>query len=139
MYKYSNTTIISNFWFAGAALVIAALMRGEILYSIILVVVAAFVLKDALKELKASFELTGDRLIVRVKDKIVKEVRYKEMKYLTISRKNKRWIVIADDEKILFVIKHRIKDHGKMVNELIKLNKSNKKLEIHEFIQRTYG
>lgn len=60
------------------------------------------------------------------------------MKYLTITRKNKRWVVIADDQGILFTIKPKIENYESMVSDLIKMNASNRKLEVHDYIKRIY-
>lgn len=113
-------------------------VQVDIIYKFVLVVVAIVIVRDNMKQILASFEVAGDRLIIRKKDKIVREIKYKEMKYLTITRKNKKWVVIADDEKVLFTIKPKIENYEKMVADLIRLNQSNKKMTVHDYIMRTY-
>lgn len=138
MYKYSKLTVVINFLFASALLAIAIFLNVDVWYRVVIGLVGVMVLKDAFKERSASFELTGDRLIIKTNDKVLREIKYKEMKFLTITRKNKKWIVIADDEKILFTIKPKIENYKEMAAEVIDLNKSNKKLEVHDYIKKTY-
>lgn len=138
MYKYSNKTIIMNFVFAGLLLFLLLFVNMNLGYRVVIGVVALMIIRDALNEKDASFELVGDRLIIRKKDKIIREIAYRDMMYLTITRKNKKWAVIADDEKILFTIKPRIENYEMMVTEIIEKNKSNKKLDVHNYIQKTY-
>jgi len=109
-----------------------------LLYKIVVALVALLIVRDAFRELFASFHVTGNRLIIKSRDKVVKEITYKQMKYLTITRRNKKWIVIADDEGILFTIKPRIENYTDMVADLIEKNKSNNKLEVHDYILKTY-
>lgn len=138
MYKYSKKTLVFNFIFAGMLIFSAMFVSVEIGYKVVIGLISILIFKDALKELNASFELTGDKMVIRSKGVVSKEIKYKEMKYLTITRKNKKWIIIADDEKIIFTIKPRIENYHQMVTELIKLNKSNKKLDVHDYIKKTY-
>jgi len=138
MYKYSKRTIIFNFIFAALLVFFGFFLTKEIWYVLVIGMVAVLILKDAITEMNASFEIAGDRLIVRSKDKIRKEIKYRDIKYMTITRKNKKWIVLADDEGILFTIKPRIENYEKMAADLIRLNQSNKKMEIHDYIKKTY-
>ena len=138
MYKYSKKTIVINFVLAGMLIFLGLYLATELWYKVIVGVFAFLIFKDAFKELFSSFELTGDRMVVRTKGKIVKEIPYKRMKYLTITRKNKKWIIIADDEGIIFTIKPRIENYKEMVADLIRYNQSNKKMEIHDYIKKTY-
>lgn len=138
MYKYSKKTLVFNFISAGLLIFLGFFLTREIWYAVLVAMVAVLILKDAIKELYSSFEITGDRIIVRFRDKISKEIRYKDMKYLTITRKNKKWVVIADDEGILFTIKPKIENYHMMVADIIKYNQSNKKLEVHDYIKKTY-
>lgn len=138
MYKYSKRTIIANFLFSFSLLTISFFLDVEIWYKIVVGLVGVMILRDAFGERNASFELLGDKLVVRNKEKLIREIKYRDMKYLTITRKNKKWIVIANDDKIIFTIKPKIERYTEMVAELIQLNKSNKKLEIHDYIKKTY-
>ena len=138
MYKYSKKTIVINFVLAGMLIFLGLYLATELWYKVIVGVFAFLIFKDAFKELFSSFELTGDRMVVRTKGKVVKEIPYKRMKYLTITRKNKKWIIIADDEGIIFTIKPRIENYKEMVADLIRYNQSNKKMEIHDYIKKTY-
>jgi len=138
MYKYSKRTIIFNFIFAGLLAILGFYIATETWYMIVVGLIALLILKDAVTELRATFEIAGDRMIVRNKDKIVKEIKYRDIKYMTITRRNKKWIVLADDNGILFTIKPRIENYEQMVADLIRLNQSNKKLEVHDYIKKTY-
>lgn len=138
MYKYSKKALITDLLFLLVLLYLIVFVDVDFVYKVVLIAVSAMIVRDNLKEMQATFELTGDKMIIRRKDKIVREIKYKDMKYLTITRKNKKWVVIADDEKILFTIKPKIEFYEKMVSELIRLNQSNKKMEVHDYIKRTY-
>jgi hypothetical protein len=138
MYNYSKKSLWMNAVFVLILCYFALFLEMQLTYRIVIAFVAVLIIRDAIKEMAATFELTGDRLIIRKKEKVIREIKYKEMKYLTITRKNKKWAVIADDERILFTIKPRIENYEQMVAELIDRNKSNKKLEVHDFIKKTY-
>ena len=138
MYSYSKSARYVNFIFAIILFLLCIFMRLEVWYNIVIGFVGLIILKDAVKEWGATFELKGDRMVVRSRDKVIREITYREMKYLTITRKNKKWVVIADDDRILFTIKPKIENHEEMVSKLIELNKSNKKLDIHDYIKKTY-
>lgn len=138
MYKYSKKTLAMNLVFVILLLFLIFVVDKEWAYNIVLVLVVVLISKDAYKEMFATFELTGDRLIVKSRDKVIKEIKYRNMKYLTITRRNKKWAVIADDNGILFTIKPRIENYEEMIGELISKNKSNKKLEVHDYIKKTY-
>ncbi len=138
MYNYSKKTIIVNFTFALFLILLTIFSGGSEFFRIALGIVAILVIRDAMREMNAGFELKNDRLVVTNSGKLVKEIKYKEMKYLTITRKNKKWAVIADDNGILFTIKPKIQNYEKMVSELININKKNKKLVVHELIKKEY-
>ena len=138
MYRYSKRTIGLNFAFAAMLVFCTVVLSVDFWFRLVIGLMSVLIFRDAIKELYATFELKGDRMVVRFKEKTTKEILYKDMKYLTITRKNKKWIVIADDEGILFTIKPRIENHKTMVADLIRLNKSNKKLEVHDYIKKTY-
>lgn len=138
MYKYAKKALITDMLFLVVLLYLLFFVQVDIIYKFVLVVVAIVIVRDNVKQILATFEVAGDRLIIRQKDKVVREIKYKEMKYLTITRKNKKWVVIADDEKVLFTIKPKIENYEKMVADLIRLNQSNKKMTVHDYIMRTY-
>lgn len=138
MYKYTKKALGTNILFAALLLYLIVGVQVDWIFKLVIGLVFIFLLKDAFKEYRTSFELVGDRMIIRQGDKITKEISYKSMKYLTITRRNKHWAVIADDDKILFTIKPRIQNHDEMIAQIIDLNKSNKKLEVHDYIKRTY-
>lgn len=138
MYRYSKKTLVLNFLAAAVLVFLGFFLTKNIWYALIVAFFAILIVKDAFKELYSSFEVAGDRLIVRFRNKVVKEISYRDMKYLTITRKNKRWVVIADDQGILFTIKPKIENYESMVSDLIKMNASNRKLEVHDYIKRIY-
>lgn len=138
MYKYSKRTLVINFVFTGLLVFSAVYLKVDFIFRLVIGMISILILRDAFKEMYASFELLGDKMVIKAKDSVVREIKYREMKYLTITRKNKKWIVIADDERILFTIKPKIENYEQMVADLIEFNKSNKKLEVHDYIKRTY-
>lgn len=138
MYKYSKRTIYTNFGFAGILIMSALFVNVDIWYRVVIGLVSIMILRDAFKEKNVTFDLLGDRLMILSKGAAIKEIMYRDMKYLTITRRNKRWIVIADDDRILFTIKPKIEKYDEMVAKLISVNKSNKKLEVHDYIKKTY-
>lgn len=139
MYKYSKKSCAVYFIFSTCLILSAALFQINLGYRVVIGLISLLILKDAFKELNASFEITGDRMIIKSKGEVIREILYKDMKYLTITRKNKSWIVIADDNRILFTIKPTISNYKAMVKEIILANKSNRKLEIHDYIKKTYS
>lgn len=138
MYRYSKKTLAVNFTSAGLLIFLGFFLTREIWYAAVVGLMAVLVLKDAIKEMFSTFEVTGDRLIVRFRDKVIKEIKYRDMKYLTITRRNKHWVVIADDQGILFTIKPKIENYQSMVADIIKYNQSNRKLEVHDYVKKTY-
>ncbi len=138
MYHYTKKAIAVNFIFSAILVFLVIKFETGIFMTIALAILTALLIKDAIKEMNSTFELAGDRLIVRQKEEITKEILYRDILYLTITRKNKKWVVLADDEGILFTIKPKIENYEHMVAELIEKNKKNKKMYIDATIISTY-
>jgi hypothetical protein len=138
MYQYTKQTIVLNFIYVGLLLFLISFTTMDWVFKAGLLFVAVLILKDGLKEMVTSFEVKKDRLVVKSKDRIVKEIFYKRIKYMTITRKNKKWTVLADDEGILFTIKPKIQNYQEMITDLVDNNLANKKMEIHHDIKNKY-
>lgn len=138
MFKITKKAQATNVLFAILLLYIVFAVEVDLIFKGIIVFVLFFIIRDIYKEFRTVITLKGDRLLVTYGKKIDKEIMYRDMRYLTLTRKNRKWIVIADDEKILFTIRPRIENYQEMVNQLIRLNKSNSKLEVHETIKKLY-
>lgn len=138
MYQYTKQTIILNFVYVALLLFLISFTTMDWVFKAGLLFVAMLILKDGLKEMATTFEVKKDRLVVKNKDKIVKEIFYKKIKYMTITRKNKKWTVLADDEGILFTIKPKINHYEQMIAELVENNLANKKMSIHENVKNKY-
>lgn len=138
MYQYTKQTIILNFVYVALLLFLISFTTMDWVFKAGLLFVAILILKDGLKEMGTTYEVKKDRLVVKYKDKIVKEIFYKKIKYMTITRKNKKWTVLADDEGILFTIKPKINHYEQMIAELVENNLANKKMSIHDHIKNKY-
>lgn len=138
MYKNTMKSQLVNAFFLALLLFLAIYVPGEIMYRIVILLVAIFVLRDTYREWLVRYDVTGKSINVYMKGKLVKEVKYSDVKYITITRKNRKWTVIANDEGILFVVKPKIENYEAMVGDILRLTQSNKKIEAHDYIKKVY-
>lgn len=138
MYRYSKKSIYSTCLFIALLLLAAYFVNTQMAYKVGIGIIILLMVRDVFKEKDASFDVLGDKLLIKSKDKVVKTVNYKEIQYITITRKNKRWTVLANDKGILFTIKPKIKNYEEMVSKLLNLTKSNNKIDVHDYIKKTY-
>ncbi len=142
MFKYSKKTKMLNIAFIAIILFLIGLVligQRDLIYLIILFFILVLLARDAYKEYYAFFDVLDDRLQVRVKDKVIKDIYYKDAKYLTITKKNKKWVVIANEDKVMFTIKPKIEDYETMIKKLIKNMKNYKNVVIHDQVLFTYS
>jgi len=138
MYHYSKKSIYSTCLFIALLLIVGYFVNTDVIYRVGIGIIILLMVRDVFREKDASFDLLGDKLLIKSKDKVVKTVNFKDVQYITITRKNKRWTVIANDKGILFTVKPKIENYEEMVSKLLNLTKSNNKIEVHDYIKKTY-
>jgi len=139
MYKYTKKTLLLDFTYAAILFALAIFINVHVMYRAGIGFVGLLILRDSLKEIHTSFDLEKDRLLIKRKGLVVKEVAFKSILYVTITRRHKHWVVLANDEGILYTIKPKIENYEDLVARLLDFNKKNKKLEVHDHIKQYYN
>ncbi|SCZ76886.1 hypothetical protein [Acidaminobacter hydrogenoformans] len=133
MYRYKKSEIYLQAA-VGAMFIIFGVMLGNWVYLSILGLVSLFLFKDCLKQMKTVIEVKGDRIELRTGDKVTQTILYKNLQFITRTRRNKKWVVVGHDKNI-FYIRPAIIDHEKLLSEVLMFNRKNKKVYIHESIE----
>lgn len=90
-------------------------------------------IKDCIKLSRTVITVKGDRIEVRIGEQLDRTLYYRDLQYITRTRRNKKWVVVGHDKNI-FYIRPSISNYEQMTQEVLKYNRSNKKLFIHETI-----
>ena len=109
-------------------------MLGNWVYLSILGFIAVLLFKDVLTQRKTVIEVKKDRLEVRAGTQIKQVIYYKDLQFITRTRRHKKWVVMGHDRNI-FYIRPSIVRYEAMLEDVLRYNKSNKKVFIHETIE----
>lgn len=109
-------------------------LLGNWVYLSILGFISILLFKDCIKQLNSVIEVKRDRLELRTGDKVSQVIYFKDLQFITRTRRHKKWVVVGHDRN-LFYIRPSIVNHEQMLEEVLKYNKSNKKVFIHETIE----
>lgn len=133
MYRYKKQEIYLQAS-VGLMLIFFGGLLGNWVYLSILGFIAILLFKDCLKQLKTVIEVKGDRLEVRAGDHVTQVILYKDLQFITRTRRHKKWVVVGHDRNI-FYIRPSITDDQKLLAEILRYNRTNKKVFIHETIE----
>ncbi len=94
--------------------------------------------KDAISMLsgKYSVDQSGLRLKDKFRDREV--VNWRQLEYITITRKNKKWIALVMPEKIHY-LKQNIENREELLHNIIEKVKGSKTLAIHDDINERFN
>lgn len=133
MYQYKKRDIYLQA-IVGVMFIFFGGLLGNWVYLSILGFIALLLFKDCLKQLKTVIEVKGDRIEQRIGDKVTQVVYFKDLQFITRTKRHKKWVVVGHDQN-LFYIRPSIVNWEQLLAEVLKYNKSNKKVFIHETIE----
>ena len=88
-------------------------------------------LRDAFKNLRVEYQIDQNGIKLYANEKIKKEIEWKDVEFLTISKKNKKWIVIGN-KKVTIIMKPSIINFEELIDSTTKYVSKRKKVYVHE-------
>ena len=66
-------------------------------------------------------------------------IRWEDVEYVTVRRKHKSWIVVANDDDVIYTLKPLIEDYELMAKDIIEKVNGVKKVRVHEYLLPRLG
>ncbi len=129
-YKLNNNSTYIQIAFA-ALLILVPLILRNILYISISIFIGILMLRDAFKNLRVEYQIDQNGIKLYANEKIKKEIEWKDVEFLTISKKNKKWIVIGN-KKVTIIMKPSIINFEELIDSTTKYVSKRKKVYVHE-------
>jgi len=101
------------------------MLVGNWLLGAIAGLIAILFVKDALRLQRESVEIAEDGLRIYSKEKVVKELLWRDMEYIVV--KGKKWLVMSDGEQ-KYTLTNQLEDLHVIAKQIIDYNRNNKKL-----------
>ena len=137
MYSYNNKMKYKQMLFVFISLV-AAILVAQIFLRVLFFIFVVLMARDLLKVSKTAFKVLPDRIQVFVGEQMEKEVMYKDLEFITLTRKNKNWVVLVTKDGNVTKLTRDIINFDVLIKEILNYTKSNKKIEVHEQILSQY-
>jgi hypothetical protein len=133
VYHYKKRDIYLQ---GGVAIMLTSfgILLGDWAFLAIIGFVSFLLIKDCYKQLHTVIEVKGDRIEVRVGDRVDQTFLFKDFQFITRTKRHNKWVVVGYD-KTIFYIRPSIDRYEQMLLEVLKYNRSNKKIFIHETIE----
>lgn len=95
---------------------------------------SAIVFKDIVLNWNKQLVLGQDTFYIESNKKVSKELKYREIEFITISRNSKKYIAVGND-KTVNMLKTDIVDRKELVEELLRKTSRNKNIYVHENVK----
>lgn len=136
MYRYSKKAIFKDF-FSLALLVFVfylALSSKSYYWAAFAGVLVMLLFKDFLKISRMELVAKPDGLYEKVGTKERMVFDWKRLIYVTRTRKFNKFIMLADTNRYYYYLKPALEGRQELLQEIIKFNMKNKKLQVDELI-----
>ncbi|BEP29390.1 hypothetical protein [Helicovermis profundi] len=130
MHKVKRTHIIVNL-LVGLLFVIGSLMLKNLVFFVISFFGCVLLFRDGYRQYFMSYGVDEKSVKVYYKDKVYKEITWKNIELVSRTRKNKKWIVVGSFDDLI-TLKNSIEDLDVLKIEIVKEAKKRKKIFIHE-------
>jgi hypothetical protein len=114
-------------------IVVAIAYSHNFLLLTVLVFLGFALLKDIIFNWNLQYVTDDEVLFIESRNKIKKIIKYKNIEFITISRRNKKYIAIGNED-VVFLLKDDIENRRVLVQKV--LSKAPKKAYIHENVTR---
>lgn len=129
-YKLKNHNAYAQITFS-ILIIIGPIILWNPMYMVITSVIGLLMLKDAFKNLRVEYEIDETGLKVFGNETLKKSIEWADVEFLTISKKNKSWVVIGN-KSITIMLKPSIIGFDELIESTIKYVRKRKKVYIHE-------
>ncbi|MGB3368232.1 MAG: hypothetical protein WBA54_12130 [Acidaminobacteraceae bacterium] len=114
-------------------IIIGPIILWNPMYMIISSVIGLLMLKDAFKNLRVEYEIDEKGLKVFGNETLKKSIKWSDVEFLTISKKNKNWVVIGN-KKVTIMLKPSIIGFEELMESTVKYVAKRKKVYINEML-----
>lgn len=140
MYRYSRKSLIKDLL---SIILIAFLLGLSFLYkqyywAVFVAMMLALLVKDYLKISRMELVSKPDGLYRRIGDKERLVFGWKQLHYITRTRKFKHFVMLADDKGSYFYLKPTLEGREQLLKEIVLHNLSNKKLAVDQEINLAF-
>lgn len=129
-FKLKNHNAYAQITFA-ILIILGPLILRNLVYLMITLLIGLLMLKDAFNNLRVEYEIDEKGLKVFGNEKLKKSIEWSQVEFLTISKKNKRWVVIGN-KNITIILKPSIIGFDELVKSTISYVRKRKKVYVHE-------
>ncbi len=107
-------------------------------FKALFIIATVLMIKDAIIILSAKYSVnkSGLRLKDRFRDREV--VNWRDLEYITITKKNKKWVAFVMPESIHY-IKQNVENREELMHNIIEMVKGSKTLAIHDDINERFN
>ncbi len=99
---------------------------------------AVLMTKDAIRIVSAKYYVTSSGLHLKDRFGDKEVVRWRELEYITITKKNKKWIALVMPQSIHY-LKQNIEDREALLHTIVEKIKGSKTLAIHDEINEKFN
>jgi CDP-diglyceride synthetase len=114
-------------------LFLLSIIVGNIVFVIVCAFISFILIKDCFKIAKTEYEVNSYGIYVRVAGNVVKKIKWSEIKVITRTRKNPKWIVVGHGSSLIN-IKPTIENYLDMAKEVVEHKKGDNSVYIHHTI-----
>jgi len=137
MYKYNGKMKMKQVVFL-IGMGGAAIVAPQVYFKGLFALFALLMVRDLYRTINTRIKVLPDKVQYFIGEKLDNEVLYKDLEFITYTRKNKNWIVlVTKDGKVNKLVKD-IDGFDNLMKEILNYTKSNKKIEVHENILASY-
>lgn len=131
MYKYNSNTKMLHWVFLGAVVVLLFFIT-QLYLQLVIGIIALMLIKDNLKMYKFGIKVTPSKIEYYSGDKLDKEVSYKELEMITLTRKSKNVLILVTHDNVIHKLPKTLDNFDELLAQVLEYTKSNKKINIHE-------
>lgn len=102
------------------------------------VIFVVFIVRDIYRMMGTTYELSEEGIQLKVRDKVREDRKWKDMDYITRSRKNTRIVALVFDKDVVAIPPY-VENFEGMIKEIFELNAKNKHVSIHESIPSAFN
>lgn len=137
MYKYTKRSLMMQGTIVFLALILTV-FGNHIAFQLIAAFVGILMGKDLAISMTTDIVLDDEGMLEKSKFRTRYRIKWSEVEYVTITRKNKKWIIIGNDDQF-YTLKPLIKDYELMAKDIVEKVNAVKKVRVHEYLLPRLG
>lgn len=137
MYKYTKLSLLMQGTIVVLALILT-IFGKHIAFQAIAGFVGLVMGKDLAISMTTDLVLDEEGLLEKSRFRTRYRIKWKEVEFVTITRKNKKWIIVGNDD-IFYTLKPLVQDYEEMAKEIVEKVNAVKKVRVHEYLLPRLG